>query len=79
MVWWWNSTFETPYDVVLKTAKVELSCHMNIDLQAGIYGTDKLEKKCEKKPHLILFDCITHERANLSGLPVSPQKLRRIQ
>ena len=30
----------TPYDVVMKTADVELSCHMNIDLQAGIYGTE---------------------------------------
>ena len=28
-----------PYDVGMKTAEVELSCHLNIDLQAGIYGT----------------------------------------
>ena len=27
-------------DVVMKTAKVELSCHINIDRQAGIYGTE---------------------------------------
>ena len=32
--------FETPYDVVMKTAKVELSCHMNIDPKPGIYGTE---------------------------------------
>ena len=32
--------FETPYDVVTKAAKIELSCHMKFDLQAGIYGTE---------------------------------------
>ena len=31
--------FETPYDI-MKTAKVELLCHMYIDLQACIHGTD---------------------------------------
>ena len=29
-----NSTSETPYDAVMKTAEVELSCHMSIDLQS---------------------------------------------
>ena len=31
---------ETPYDVVMTTADFELSFHINIDLQAGIYGTE---------------------------------------
>ena len=26
---------KAPYDVVMKTAEAELSCHMNIDLQYG--------------------------------------------
>ena len=45
-----EGTFETPYDVhvVMKTAKVELSCHMNIDLQAGIYGTEIGNEVCKK-------------------------------
>ena len=32
--------FETLYDIVMKTAEVELSCHMNSGLQAGIYVTE---------------------------------------
>ena len=32
-----KNTFETQYDVVMKTARVELWCHVNIYLQAGIY------------------------------------------
>ena len=33
----------------MKTAKVELSWHMNIDLQPGIYGTE-IGNKVWKKP-----------------------------
>ena len=39
------------YDVVMKTAEVESSCHMNIDLQAG-FMSQKLEMRCEKKTTL---------------------------
>ena len=53
MVWWWNSTFEARYDVVMKTAKVGLSCHMNIDFQADIYGTE-IGSEVWQKP-LIFF------------------------
>ena len=33
---------------MMKTAKVGLSCHMNIYLQAGIYGTEIGSKVCKK-------------------------------
>ena len=32
----------------MKTAEAELSCHINIDLQAGFYCTE-IGNKCEKK------------------------------
>ena len=37
----------------MKTAKVELSCHMNTDLQTGINGTE-IENEVLKK-NIILF------------------------
>ena len=35
-----DSTSETQDDVVMETTEVELLCHLNTDLQAGIYGTE---------------------------------------
>ena len=49
-----NSTSETPYDVVMKTAEVELSCHMNIDLQSR-YLWHRKWKQGERKKNFILF------------------------
>ena len=44
-----NSTSETPCDVVMKTAGVKLSCHMNIDLK-NRYLRHRKWKQDSKKP-----------------------------
>ena len=61
MVWWQNSTFETPYDVVMETAQVELLCHMNIYTFKQVFMAQKLETRCEKKT-FILFNIQSKKR-----------------
>ena len=39
----------------MKTAEVELSCHMNIDFQAGIYGTEIGNKVLKKRLFSLTF------------------------
>ena len=52
-VYIWNSTSETPYDVVMKTAEVKLSCHINIDLQSRYLWHSKWTEG-EKKTFILL-------------------------
>ena len=61
MVWWWNSTSETPYDALMKTAKVQLT------FKAGILGTESGNKMRKKKLYFIENSNLYFQKNLLGG------------